>query len=1133
MLMCFYLHFHVCQMLGLRENLRLFGLFIVILVVLDYDLVAKTKVEAWTYHYSTSPSRDWNSARQFCRQHYTDMVAIQNQKEITYLNEILPRNPKYYWIGIRKVGDVWTWIGTNKTVTKESENWAAGEPNNGGSQEDCVEIYIKRPAETAKWNDEKCTKDKGTICYNASCSPHACSSYGECVETIGNYTCSCHPGFQGPRCEEAQRCRMLTAPPHGNLSCSHPHGNFSFNSSCDVRCEEGYFLNGTVSTRCASLGTWTETTGMCQVVRCKVLTPPRHGSMHCNHPLEEFSYSSTCWLGCEEGFILKGANSTQCTSRGVWSSTSAVCEAQRCRMLTAPPHGNLSCSHPHGNFSFNSSCDVRCEEGYFLNGTVSTRCASLGTWTETTGMCQVVRCKVLTPPRHGSMHCNHPLEEFSYSSTCRLGCEEGFILKGANSTQCTSRGVWSSTSAVCEAQRCRMLTAPPHGNLSCSHPHGNFSFNSSCDVRCEEGYFLNGTASTWCASLGMWTETTGMCQVVRCKVLTPPRHGSMHCNHPLEEFSYSSTCWLGCEEGFILKGANSTQCTSRGVWSSTSAVCEAQRCRMLTAPPHGNLSCSHPHGNFSFNSSCDVRCEEGYFLNGTVSTRCASLGTWTETTGMCQVVRCKVLTPPRHGSMHCNHPLKEFSYSSTCWLGCEEGFILKGANSTQCTSQGVWSSTSAVCEAQRCRMLTAPPHGNLSCSHPHGNFSFNSSCDVRCEEGYFLNGTVSTRCASLGTWKETTGMCQVVRCKVLTPPRHGSMHCNHPLEEFSYSSTCWLGCEEGFILKGANSTQCTSRGVWSSTSAVCEAQRCRMLTVPPHGNLSCSHPHGNFSFNSSCDVRCEEGYFLNGTASTWCASLGTWTETTGMCQVVRCKVLTPPRHGSMHCNHPLEEFSYSSTCWLGCEEGFILKGANSTQCTSRGVWSSTSAVCEARQCRPLEVPSHGHMTCTHPHSHFSFGSRCELGCEEGFLLRGPHLLQCTTSGLWSNVTPSCQAVQCSPQEVSPPLSMNCSHPLGISSFQSQCHFHCGEGFMLNGTEYMSCTSQGLWTNPSPSCRVREMSMGARMLMYMGLGSATSIGLLLMGALLFYTATHLKEKGGTKELVESLWLDQENPAFENS
>ena len=31
-------------------------------------------------------------------------------------------------------------------------------------------------------------------CFNTSCSEHA-----ECVETINNYTCTCDPGFTGPR----------------------------------------------------------------------------------------------------------------------------------------------------------------------------------------------------------------------------------------------------------------------------------------------------------------------------------------------------------------------------------------------------------------------------------------------------------------------------------------------------------------------------------------------------------------------------------------------------------------------------------------------------------------------------------------------------------------------------------------------------------------------------------------------------------------------------------------------------------------------------------------------------------------------------------------------------------------------
>jgi len=118
---------------------------------------------AWTYHYSTDPARTWSSARAWCQQHYTDMVAIQNQAEVAYLNEMLPFNPGYYWIGIRKVAGVWTWVGTNRSLTAEAESWATGEPNH--PDEDCVEMYIRRAEDTAMWNDERCGNMKGTVCY--------------------------------------------------------------------------------------------------------------------------------------------------------------------------------------------------------------------------------------------------------------------------------------------------------------------------------------------------------------------------------------------------------------------------------------------------------------------------------------------------------------------------------------------------------------------------------------------------------------------------------------------------------------------------------------------------------------------------------------------------------------------------------------------------------------------------------------------------------------------------------------------------------------------------------------------------------------------------------------------------------
>lgn len=108
---------------------------------------------------------NWHSARKFCQENYTDLVAIQNKGEIEYLEKTVPFNRYYYWIGIRKIGNTWTWVGTNKPLTEEAENWGAGEPNNKKSKEDCVEIYIKRTKDSGKWNDDACHKRKAALCY--------------------------------------------------------------------------------------------------------------------------------------------------------------------------------------------------------------------------------------------------------------------------------------------------------------------------------------------------------------------------------------------------------------------------------------------------------------------------------------------------------------------------------------------------------------------------------------------------------------------------------------------------------------------------------------------------------------------------------------------------------------------------------------------------------------------------------------------------------------------------------------------------------------------------------------------------------------------------------------------------------
>uniref|UniRef100_A0A8C2WA03 C-type lectin domain-containing protein n=1 Tax=Cyclopterus lumpus TaxID=8103 RepID=A0A8C2WA03_CYCLU len=114
------------SVIHLRFQMILIDLFYVFLQEMCFGLLqtrGPKTVECWSYFYSNTNNMSWPQARAWCQEHYTDMVAIQNQEEIGHLNSWLPKKRTYYWIGIRKVEHVWTWVGTGKALTAEPQGF--------------------------------------------------------------------------------------------------------------------------------------------------------------------------------------------------------------------------------------------------------------------------------------------------------------------------------------------------------------------------------------------------------------------------------------------------------------------------------------------------------------------------------------------------------------------------------------------------------------------------------------------------------------------------------------------------------------------------------------------------------------------------------------------------------------------------------------------------------------------------------------------------------------------------------------------------------------------------------------------------------------------------------------------------
>ncbi|TKS74536.1 P-selectin CD62 antigen-like family member P [Collichthys lucidus] len=618
-----------------------------------------TSVEGWSYYYSDK-KMVWDEARDWCRENYTDMVAIQNKGEIRHLIKWLPKKDTYYWIGIRKINDTWTWVGTNKALTVEATNWARGEPNNqnkkGGAGEDCVEMYNQN-RNVGRWNDERCTNLKYALCYTAACKNDSCH-HGECVETINSHKCDCFTGFYGEKCEQVVKCNKeeVTTPDKGSVNCTHKHGDFSYDSSCQYSCEEGYQLNMSRPLTCTGNAKWSEQPPTCELVQCQELSRPERGSIKCSNQLGPSSYQSTCEFTCNEGYVLSGSpsNTLRCEASGNWNSSKPFCEAVQCPALQELENGVASCGDDADmRFSYGNTCSFSCAPGYQLVGPSRVTCTSAAEWTEKMPRCEAITCKVPEGDAPLITQCSQPLTELRPDSNCSFSCEEGFELQGAQIIQCSEDGQWSEAIPTCNVVQCQELSRPERGSIKCSNPLGPSSYQSTCEFTCNEGYVLSGSPSNTlrCEASGNWNSSKPFCEVVQCPALQELENGVASCGDDADmRFSYGNTCSFSCAPGYQLVGPSRVTCTSAAEWTEKMPRCEAITCKVPEGDAPLITQCSQPLTELRPDSNCSFSCEEGFELQGAQIIQCSEDGQWSEAIPTCRALRCPLLKAPENWS---------------------------------------------------------------------------------------------------------------------------------------------------------------------------------------------------------------------------------------------------------------------------------------------------------------------------------------------------------------------------------------------------------------------------------------------------------------------------------------------------
>ncbi|KAI4882102.1 hypothetical protein NFI96_000102 [Prochilodus magdalenae] len=804
------------------------------------------------------------------------------------------------------------------------------------------------------------------------------------------------------------KAEEMSTPDHGSINCDHPNGDFSYSTQCEFSYNENYQVIASRTALCEASAVWSTKSPTCEVVQFFELTESPHSSMQYDHRQEHFGYHSSSEFTCEEGYTLTGSGSSQlmCEATGQWNDFQITCGAVQCAAFVDSANGTIICSGD----SYNSSSNIfSCNDGFHLQGAPEMTCSESAQWSQEVPYYEGVQFSVLTEPFYGSMQYYHPLGRPAYQSSCEFTCEDGYMLTDSSSGQLMfeATGDWNNSRATCEAVCYPVIVDPANGQIICS---GDI-YTSSNIFSCNDGFHLQGAPELTCSDSAHSYQEVPYYEVFQFSELTEPLHGSMQYGYPIECFGYQYSSEFPCEEGNPLSGSSFSQLTfeATAYWSDSQPTYEAVYCPNIEDPPNGTIICSgdsYNNGSSSFN--------DGFHLQS---------AQWGKGMPYCEGVQFSVLTEPFYGSMQYYHPLGYTAYQSSC----EDGYMLidSGSGQLMYEATGDWNNSRATCE-----VIVDPANGQIICS---GDI-YNISNIFSCNDGFHLQGAPELTCSDPAHSYQEVPYYEVFQCSELTEPLHGSMQYDYPTECFGYQYSSEFPCEDGNLLTGSSFSQlmCEATAYWSDSHPTYEAVYCPNIEDPANGTIICSGDSYNNDSSSFND-----GFYLQSAQ---------WGQGMPYCEGVQFSVLTEPFYGSMQYYHPLGCPAYQSSCEFASEDGYMLTDSSSGQLMyeATGDWNNSRATCEV-----IVDPANGQIIC----SGDIYTSSNIFSCNDGFHLQGAPELTCSDPAHSYQEVPYYEVFQFS--ELTEPLhgSMQYGYPIECFGYQYSSEFPCEERNPLTGSSF--------------------------------------------------------------------------------
>ncbi|KAJ8399660.1 hypothetical protein AAFF_G00407650 [Aldrovandia affinis] len=214
---------------------------------------------------------------------------------------------------------------------------------------------------------------------------------------------------------------------------------------------------------------------------------------------------------------------------------------------------------------------------------------------------------------------------------------------------------------------------------------------------------------------------------------------------------------------------------------------------------------------------------------------------------------------------------------------------------------------------------------------------------LSCKRGYTPTaGSRKIICGGSGSWSRSTLQCSRKSCPFIGPLLNGEIH----IADIVYQSTINYTCNHGYILHGANTSECLHDATWSNPLPFCDPVICGLPEVPKYGTITYSRKFEGKTtlYGDSVTYNCPPPLVVFGNEIGFCTASGKWTETPE-CRVVTC----PPPTGIANGFMPfavIREHGYKDRVRYGCDINYVLVGTAEAECLKTGNWSS-KPVCRA------------------------------------------------------------------------------------------------------------------------------------------------------------------------------------------